>query len=361
MTVTVAGRLISMPSMLSALCRHALNFIDGGMQWLDWAMRSPGSRYDFSDESTLLDEVQQGLHASPFVLLPQLGLKVSPIKLMTLSLSDLNVLAQAETGENNAVLSAQLQRIFHDNALFTASDLGAGRSMLGELGIDTAAVFQALNFEDSLALRALAAEATPTTTTPAVQKEAAVFAVEQARTPLEFCDYYRFYLYYTAAQTTQDERAHAAVSGLQTLLPLLFPTLDCPQVERLPSPDEVERSVAEWLARGRQIGFARLSLAAQQIAQHTSYRGGDVNSARNALQLYLQSAQAFLVANRPTRGVLGQDGSSCMFSMQNDTMSALLQVSGGVISLRDFGAVQPRTTSVAATDTDTGTDTEFAS
>ncbi|QDS16848.1 hypothetical protein [Xanthomonas arboricola] len=351
MSVSIAGRLISMPTMLSTLGRQCLAFIDGGTQWLAWAIQSPGVRYDFPDESSLLDEVQQGLHGSRLALLPQLELRVSPVKLMTLSPTDLGTLAQAEAGDTGSVVKAQLQRIFRDNALYTASDLAAGRSLLTQLKVDGAGVFQSLDLEESLALRQLAAEAPPADVTPALQQEAAAFAVEQARTPLEFCDYYRFYLACTSTITAVDERAHAAASALQTLLPQLFTTLDCPQVQGLPSPNEVERSVAEWLARGRQIGFARLSLAAQQIVQHTRYRGdGDDQAASDAIRLYLQSAQAFLAANRPSRGVLGQDGSSCVFTMQNDALAALLQVNGGIISLRDFGAAAASPTTSQDTD-----------
>lgn len=351
MSVSIAGRLISMPTMLSTLGRQCLAFIDGGTQWLAWAIQSPGVRYDFPDESSLLDEVQQGLHGSRLALLPQLELRVSPVKLMTLSPTDLGTLAQAEAGDTGSVVKAQLQRIFRDNALYTASDLAAGRSLLTQLKVDGAGVFQSLDLEESLALRQLAAEAPPADVTPALQQEAAAFAVEQARTPLEFCDYYRFYLACTSTITAVDERAHAAASALQTLLPQLFTTLDCPQVQGLPSPNEVERSVAEWLARGRQIGFARLSLAAQQIVQHTRYRGdGDDQAASDAIRLYLQSAHAFLAANRPSRGVLGQDGSSCVFTMQNDALAALLQVNGGIISLRDFGAAPASPTTSQDTD-----------
>ncbi|KQQ82206.1 hypothetical protein ASF73_20315 [Xanthomonas sp. Leaf131] len=353
MSVSIAGRLISMPTMLSTLGRQCLAFIDGGTQWLAWAIQSPGVRYDFPDESSLLDEVQQGLHGSRLTLLPQLELKVSPVKLMTLSPNDLSVLAQAEAGETGSTVTAQLQRIFCDNALYTATDLAVGRSLLTQLKVDGAAVFQSLDFEESLALRQLAADVQPANLTPALQQEAAVFAVEQARTPLEFCDYYRFYLACTATIAAVDERAHAAASALQTLLPLLFTTLECPQVQGPPSPNEIGHAVADWLARGRQIGFARLSLAAQQIVQHTRYQGnGGGDAANDAIRLYLQSAQAFLAANRPSRGVLGQDGNSCVFAMQNDSLAVLLQVNGGVISLRDFGAaaIPTRTPHVADTE-----------
>ncbi|PPU77001.1 hypothetical protein XcuCFBP2542_07995 [Xanthomonas cucurbitae] len=339
MSVSIAGRTISMPTMLSTLARQCLAFVDGGTQWLAWAIRSPNLRYDFPDESSLLGDVQQGLHGSRLSWLPQLELKVSPIKLMTLNSTDLGALIQAESGDTGSVVKAQVQRIFRENALFAASDLAAGPSLLTQLKIDGAGLFQSLDLEESLALRQLAAEAPPANVTPALQQEAAAFAVEQARTPLEFCDYYRFYLTCTQAIAAADDRAQAAASALQTLLPLLFGTLDCPQVQGLPSPTEVERSVTEWLMHGRQIGFARLSLAAQQIVQHTRYRGdGSDQAASDAIHLYVSSAQAFLAAHRPTRGVLGQTGNSCLFAIQNDSLAALLQVNDGIISLRDFGA-----------------------
>jgi hypothetical protein len=102
--------------------------------------------------------------------------------------------------------------------------------------------------------------------------------------------------------------------------------------------------VSNWLARGKQVGFARLSQAVQQIVQHTHCQGEAADTAPTAVRLYLQSAQAFLVGNPPTRGRLGQDGATCLFTIESGSLRAELQLgAGGVISLRDFGPMSPPT------------------
>jgi hypothetical protein len=262
---------------------------------------------------------------------------------MTLGLADLRLLARAEGGDDSAVTAAQVRKIMADHQLATRADLAAGPALLAELGIAASPLFQALDFDDGLALWQLASEAPPDAEAPAptpLQREAAAFGVQQARTVQEFCDYYRVYLDRTATLggAAPEQRSQAAAATLQALLPQLFGTLDCPQIRGLPSPGEVELAVNSWLAQGRQVGFTRLSQAVQQIVRHTSCQGEAGDAAPKAVRLYLQSAQAFLSASRPSRGRLGQDGATCLFTLEGGSLRAELQVgSNGVISLRDFG------------------------
>lgn len=350
MTVSVAGRLIQDANALSALGRLSLAFIDGGGDWLAWAIAEPVARYEFADETMLVGQVQSGLHASRFALLPTLAIKVSPIKLMTLGLADLRLVARAEGGDDNAVLAAQVRKILADHQLVTQADLATGPALLRELGQDASPLFQSMNFDDCLAMWRLASEPPPPfepAASTSLQREAGAFAVDQARTPAEFCDYYRVYLDIAPplASATPEQRRQAATTALQTLLPLLFGTLDCPQIEGLPSPGDVELAVSGWLSRGRQIGFSRLSQAVQQIVRHTHWQGDAGAAALKAIALYLQSAQAFLLANRPGRGRLGQDGATCVFALDTGNLCGELLVgANGVISLRDFGPrAQPPT------------------
>ncbi|MCE4554585.1 hypothetical protein [Pelomonas cellulosilytica] len=341
MTVTLAGKPLQQVASLSPEGRLSLAFVDGGPEWLAWAAQDVASRYDFADETTLLGQVQLGLHASRLALLPNLELMVSPVKLMTLGLTDLRTLARAETGDGSAATVAQVAGILSAHQLAARRDLAAGAAWLSELGLADAPIFQAPDLDDRLALWQLACMAPPTSdAAPALRQEAANFAAIQARTPLEFCDYFRTYLARTAglASASPQQRADAAAATLRVLLPLLFGTLDCPQLDGLPSPAQVEATISNWLARGKQVGFARLSQAVQQIVQHTHLQDDSVDAARKAIQLYLQSAQAFLSSNRPTQGRLGQDGATCTYTYGGGSLGAEVQVGpGGVVSLQDFG------------------------
>jgi hypothetical protein len=343
MSVSVAGRLIQDASALSALGRLSLAFVDGGPEWLNWAITDATARYDLPDETTLVGQVQWGVHASRFALLRRLQLKVSPIKLMSIGLPDLRLLARAEGGDDSAVLAAQVRKILSDHRLATQTELAAGTALLAELGVASSPLFHAMEFDELLALWELACATPGNEQVPALQREAVAFAVQQAHTPLEFCDYYGVYVDCCAGlqSASPEQRAGAASAALEALLPLLFGALDCPQIDGLASPSDVALVVSNWLTRGKQLGFARLSQAVQQIVRHTHYQPGDgADAAPRAVRQYLQSAQAFLVGHPPAQGRLGQDGATCVFTVESASLRAQLQVgAGGVISLRDFGAI----------------------
>lgn len=345
MTVTVAGRLIQKSESLSELARQTLSFIDGGPQWLTWALSSPMVRYEVADESALLVEVQQGLHGSPMALLPRLGLWVSPVKLMSLGYANLRTLGQAETGDASAAVVPQVQRIMSEYDLVDAQQLRSTNGFLQDMGVADAPVFQALDFNDRVVLLELAAAALwQDCDNPALRQEAAAFAVQQARTVPEFCDYCQVYLAHSkkmnALSGTAAARRQLCSQAVQTLLPLAFGAMDCPRLsDGLPSPVEVEQCLRNWLARGRTLGFSRLSQAVLQMVTQTAFSNETGTDARHLFDQYISAAQAFLGHNRLKESRPGQDGASLAFTLKSDTQQAVLHVSADrLLSLRRFGS-----------------------
>ncbi|MDR3419513.1 MAG: hypothetical protein P4L83_25315 [Nevskia sp.] len=342
MTVFVASRHIPHSGALSELGRLALAFVDGGPEWLAWAVANPASQYDFPDETAFVAGVQQGLHASPLTLLPRLGLLVSPVKLMALGLADLRTLARAEGGDTSAVVAVQTGKILADQGLLTQADLGAGSAFLAEAGVATAPVFQSMALEDQLAVHGLLRLSEgQNAQNLELQKEAAAFGAKQARTPLEFVDYYKCFLHHTAKlgalNDTAERRAELAEQALQTLLPLLFGALDCPQVAGLAAAAEVSQTVNAWIARGRQIGFARLSQGVQQIIQYTNFESETGEAAKAVVTGYLGAAQSLLATAQPQRGALRQDGACLRLPFQSGEQQAELELAAsGSITLSRF-------------------------
>jgi hypothetical protein len=344
MTVSVATRPIHRLTGLSELGRTVLGFVDGGLPWFEWAIRDPRARYHFEDESALVAGVQDGLHAWPFILLPALGLIVSPVKLMTMSVSDLRTLGQAETGDKSAVVAARVKQIFASHGLLTQADFAGIQPFLQNLKVAPAPVFQSLGFGDLLALHGLLSEGEPLG--PDYQLEAAAFAVDQGRTPLEFVDYYRTYLQHVAAvgapSDTPEQRAASVQTALDTLLPLLFDDLDCPRVEGLVAPWEVSAAIDEWLMMGRQLGFLRLSAGVQQVIANTTFTQQSGDDARRIVSGYLRGAQALLKSAELGRGQLGQDGASCRFLVASGDEEAAVDLGAdGIISLASYRRLPP--------------------
>lgn len=369
MSVTLGGRTLPGPHGMSPVARLALAFVDGGIEWLGWAAADQQMRYEFPDETALVEQVQLGLHASPLTLLPRLGLKVSPVKLLTMTHPDLALLARAETSPDtgaepgsgassaaiaasattatsaDAIQAAQLRKVFDMHGLWTQEELAAGPAWLARLGLQDQPLFLGLEFSDVVQLAELAEEVPPPLEQAAalqrLQQEAADFAHEQARTPPEFCDYYRVYLDLAADRPGDDApaRAQTATSLMRWLPPLMFSALDCPQVEPLPSPGAVEKAIGLWLSRGRQVGFARLSRAVQQVVRHAGLRADRPDEAASTVRRYLQTAQAVLASGSVKPQRVSQDGRGCLLSVRSGHLHASLLVGPtGVISIDELAA-----------------------
>lgn len=345
MTVTLGTRVMQTMGALSDLGRLALAFVDGGQEWLNWAIAAPTPQYAFPDESTLLTQFQQGLHSSRFAYLPVLGLMVSPVKLLTLGAADLRTLALAESGDDSPTTAAQLKRILANHQLLTGADLAQGAAFLTQTGVAQSSLFQFMTFEDQVALYQLAVQ--PLSAQPIPLAEAAGFAVEQARTVQEFVDYFRFYIGYCGrlpSDTSAEQRPQLAGAALLVLLPLLFGLLDSPQVPGLVPPNEVANAVTGWLRSGRMIGFSRLSEGAQLIAQNTIFQAQTGDAARALVQTYVAGAQSLISSQPVQQGILGQDGASCLFPLRSgDQQATLFLGPTGVITLRFYG-LRPQAT-----------------
>jgi hypothetical protein len=342
MTVSVANKLIDGPGGPSELGALVLGFIDGGTEWLKWAAGAASASYDFPDETAMLAQVQQKLHGSSATLLPTLGLMVSPVKLMTLNPTELRAMAQAEAGDAatgiNSILSA--------HGLMTQSDLDAVPAFLASLGIGDAALFQCLGLNDMINLGGLTAPPQPGAGEPELQRDAARFALQQARTPEQFADYYRAYLALkaklNAGESTPGQDEAQASAAVQTLQPSVLTALDGPRVDGLVPPSEVAAAVSAWLRQGRRIGFSRLSEGIRQIIDNTTFTTETGAAAQQAVDLYLANAQSFLSANPATTGQISQDGRSRVFPVQSGNLFAeLTQNPDGGITLRQFRRIPP--------------------
>jgi hypothetical protein len=343
MTLFIGDQVIQTANSLSEQARLALSFIDGGREWTTWATTVRTAPYAFSDESAFVDAVQQGLHGARLLLMPKLGLMVSPVKLMTMDAAELSALQEAEKGLGGPKDAVRVQRILDHHDLRTSADLARVEPFLANLGVGGKPVFQAMSLMDRLALLELVGspdeDAPPAAPTP-LDQEAAAFAVDEARTPMEFIDYFNVYKDLANkpnAGTAAEDRLKTAQGALHTLLPLLFWALGCPQVPGLVAPAEVAQAVKLWVATGKSVGFARLSAGVREVVAHTHYNAQGGQAPREYLKGYLKAARELLDHAEISRGLMGQDGATCIFPVASQRCEAWLKLDPeGVITLSAF-------------------------
>jgi hypothetical protein len=343
--IVVARSAVARAASLSARARLVLGFIRNGRSWFDWTASAPQVRHEFPDESAMLDAIQLGLHATPLLRMPRLGLLVSPVKLMTAQPPDLEVLAAAERGEGAAL--EQARSVLAAHHLLTDADLARTDVFLERVGLADSPIFLTTSLSDRVALFDLACAADDGDAKIApLYQEAATFAATQAETPRELADYVKLYLALAAkpalADAGPEKRAALADHAIEALRSCLYGALECPQIGGLAGPAEIARVMRAWIGRGRQIAFARLSAGARQIVEHTRWDPLAAEGAKQLVPAYLREAQSFLAVTEPKGGVLGQDGVTCLLTLESDTRRADIEVgAAGQITLRAFRLQSP--------------------
>ncbi len=350
MALIIGQTLVTDVAAVSELTRQAVAFIDGGHDWLRWAVHGERVRATFPDESQMAGAIQSGLHGTPFAYLNHLRLMVSPIKLMTFSLEDLRLVAEAERDQGDPRRTAQVRRIFEAHGLVTGDDIDNTQTWLFNLdsagaGLSGQTVLQVLSFHDQVALARAAALAQAID--PALQGAAAAFAIREARSPVEFADFFLIYVGVAeklgSVSTVGENLPEAAQSAVHLLSPLAFHALDCPQTQPLSGPDAVALAVELWAASGRPVGFARVSACIREIVLHTRFVGGEhwledrAAWARNRLEAYLETALALAKRAKLTRPRMDQDGATCRYLLEAGDYAAELQLGrDGVITLENL-------------------------
>jgi len=348
--VVVGGHALSSMADLSNAVGIVLELIDGGPSWMKWAINNRTVSYHYADEGSLLEGTQSGLHGTELMLLSNLKLQVHPLKLVEMQPDDLNVVSTAQNeAVPHSVTQIQTKKILVKYQLLSQAELDIGSEFLGQTGVATNPVFQGMSLTDRVALFNLVDSASSEISlNPMIQREAAEFAVSHAQCPGEFVDYYQFY----AASVDEAEpnakgaasRSRKVETARESLEPLLYGSLFCPSVQGVPSPEQMNVIIQNWVAAGNDLGFSRLSLALAQVGQFASLNGATGVAASRLIEQYFEQAQLFLPQRPAGLVTLTQDGLDHYYLY--DSTSALAQVclsSTGNITLATY---QPKALTV---------------
>jgi hypothetical protein len=339
-TVLLGGYVLSSWDQLPEKVRQVLVLIEGGREWLDWAIVEPREIFQFPGYEALVEGVQAGLHNAFLMLLTRLGLLVGPGKLFRLPENVLTAIYEWELDGGTSSQKKVLQNILQRYGLWTQSELAAASHFLVDHGVDGASVFQVLSLQDQISfLHLLNDPDTPLGRVPnELTTEATKFGVRHADNPEEVIDYLLFFLATveklgfettTKGGVSKDEkkrlwnRAQGILEELRRHVPDLLRSLVFPEV---PSPEELELGLASWIGLGNVLGFRRLSAAVSQVYQYSDLRQQTGAEMRRIIDAYISRAQRFLAAHRPKPGVLLQNGASWYYEIEGAGGRAVLML-----------------------------------
>ncbi len=347
MSISVASRRIDRLHSLSKRARLVLGLVEGGIDWVEWAIHHREARYHFADEAGLVAAVQSGLHSAYLLFLPHVGLIASPDKLMTLETDELRLLARARHSNQDPARRGEIRAMLERHGLFPAAEIEAAGRFLDGLGIGDFPLFQAMDLGDRLALIQLSVREEGREPLGAgLKEEAALFALERAANVPEFVDYFRAYLSFVAkaglASRPPRDRLRRSQQAVAALVPLLFHALDCPSVDRAAARDFVPAAVTEWLEMGRRVGFLRISQGVQQVIAHSRFPEATLSEAQAIVAGYIDGAQVLLMSAALHRLFLTQDGET-VFHAHFDHREVFVTLGRDrVITLTAYRHVPPR-------------------
>ncbi|PVM93817.1 hypothetical protein [Caulobacter endophyticus] len=311
MVVSVSSRILRQPADLSKRSQSVLSLVPRGLEWLSWAIGDASARFAFADETELLAQAAFGLHGARLVLLPGLQLLVSPVKLTTLRTDDLEAVIAAERSPEGPAL-VEAQRVLARYGLLTQADLARGAELLAKLGVAEAPVFQLMDYPARAAVRGLVDLLSDVDA--GLAREAAAFAVEASGAAIEFPDYVETYLALALQGETASARTGRAKAVVQALATRLFGHLEAPKLSDLAAPSVVNEAIRDWRARGKFLGFSRLSSGVREVV---AWNGAfDVAAADEAVRGCVDAVSALLDKVHFQHGVMLQDG-AVSFPLEN--------------------------------------------
>ena len=327
--VSIGGRAVTGRAELPPEVASVVSMIRGAQRWLEWAAADPIDPYAFDDSASMVAGIQDGLHGSPWTLLPRLGVMVSPVRLLELAPDELSALASYEAESSAGVVSdRQVKKILSEHDLISQDELEVGLDFLDEMGLRSNSVFQSLSLADQIELFRLVDSAqTETKLDQKSQKEASAFAVRDAHQPMEFIDYYRFYmcaLERGVGGKSAAKRMSKAQELADGLSGRLYGQLKCPTVDHAPSLEELKALLGSWLPEHGSAAFPRLSAAVSEVFCSTEVIEPSGGATETAVDEFLSAAQSFLAYTPPSSSSVAQDGWSRRYLLSAESGEARL-------------------------------------
>lgn len=346
--VAVDGRKLASATDLPERVRLALEFVDGGRAWLDQAIADPAVDLAFASDERLVRGIQDGLHGQPLALLRELDLRVSPVRLLDLSESDLRQLLASEGRDDHEPTDATAVRhLMVRHGLHSVGDLDACRSWLDRAGIREPWCRAGASFGEAVAL----AEATLRKSARAAhdehrRKSAARHAAASATSLGEFADVFaaRLALHDVLAapgdghmgDASRERVQRQAGSFLDALLPHARAMSVSPRLPEVPSSVELYAFLHRWVERGRSLGFARTTAGLRLLCASQSGKAVRANDVAPALER-VRRAHALVGAHEPTESAWTQDGTERRYRIEHRGEEAVVAVdSGGTVTLQSY-------------------------
>lgn len=340
-SVVIGEKHLTSIDQLNQIARQILALIPLGIDWLCGAITNPSQQRVFATENDMLSAIQEGLHDSPTMYLPQVDLLIAPARLAAMG-DDFteNILAKLAADKLTASERTSLIKSCRQAGLLSYREVEKTWTYLDTLNVQSAPIFSAISLTDQIVLFEKVTIEEHTSTSAALARAAANFAAEFAQSPQTFADLFRFFLALNGrlGNTRVNPAKQAALRVFENLIPHVMRYLSGPCVGPTTNPQALQTALHSAVRSGIVFpGFRRVSQAACLLAQFTDLAEQKRTTLASLVHDYCQAAREFVLTTTATTCRLSQDGERALFQLADTNREAQLQVDAdGTLTLNSF-------------------------
>lgn len=339
--VNVGEKPLSRVKDLSESAFTILQFIKGGINWLDWAISESPAEFQFQNEYQLIAGIQTGIHGKCLLLLENLGLLVSPLKLFALNAEDLKTVSEFENSFKKAKIGIppNIKKILQNYSLYVQEDIAKGAEFLESLDLNSRSLFQSLTQSDQIGLSNLDFTLTTGGNDSKTPSEAASFAMEYGATPEDFVNYYQLYLALIAQLSNMCDSAGARMCKAQRCLeqmnPMLYGMLRSPKVDRVVSAEDLLLIIKNWLSGESMVGYPSISFGALQVGSRAKWIPN--SSIRESVSDFISEINDFIQKYEATSVLMSQNGLIHTYVIDSkEARAELVMDSDGLVTMGSY-------------------------
>jgi hypothetical protein len=326
------GQRIENIAEFRARFQYILHMIQGGEEWLLWAIKDAITPViNANGEDHLLRVVQRGLHADDYIRFNTF--RASLNKILTMSDSDIE---QLSVNYRNVCDSlTNLKVLLQRNKILSYAEINDATGFITSMSTDQDHLFKVLSFEDMLILA------------PFVQKQKIVndakiqgstFALDIAATIPDFvnlCYFFQEALQYLPSGTLtapiQDKEVQAIYNQLLAVTPqwLFTPYTDADKNEK-----SLRQTVPELARANKFIGYYTTTSAALNLVRNISISDKSEKEMQSQIERHMSDIKNIVSYTPASEYNLSQDGKTA--TLQFETEEALIIVgidNAGIIFL----------------------------
>lgn len=317
--IYLEGQPIESIAVFSARFQAILSMIQGGADWLRWAMKDTSiPACSVSSENDLLQLIQTGLHSEEDIRFSTFRAALE--KIFTMQTEDLEQLAAVRNTPNDNETS--LMAILLRNNLYSYRQVNEGGVFTSSEIFVRPDLFKAPSFSDQLILAGFTEQESATEEN--LRNQALTFAQVNAATIPEFINLFFFYTY--AAQNLLAENLSPQIQASEVqayykqLLPLTNYLLFTPSAGPGRSEKEIREGLQKMASSNAFIGYNNAAAAVNNLVRNINLQSE--TNLQTQIEQYLAVIRTLISSTPTPEGSVSQDGRLIRFRMENEQASA---------------------------------------